>query len=98
MPSLDEQSRPPEAFTADFTVVRALLQRGRAYEKPVQSFEPFREIQEPSEEARSGMGRMVELTLKTKKATFVFVNNRLEGNAPLAIEAVVERIESGKAG
>jgi len=42
MPSLDEQSRLPEAFTADFTVVRALLARGRPYEKAVQSFEPYR--------------------------------------------------------
>jgi uncharacterized protein YecE (DUF72 family) len=92
MPSLDEQSRLPDALTADFTVVRALLQRGRAYEKAVQSFEPYREIQEPSEESRAGMGRIAEQALKTKKTAFVFVNNRLEGNAPSTIEAVVERI------
>jgi hypothetical protein len=82
----------PEAFTADFTVVSALLQRGRPYEKAVQTFEPYREIQEPSDEARAGMGRIAEHALKTKKTAFVFVNNRLEGNAPSTIEAVVERI------
>jgi uncharacterized protein YecE (DUF72 family) len=32
MPSLDEQSRLPEVLTADFTVVRALLRTGRAYD------------------------------------------------------------------
>ena len=46
MPSLDEQSRLSEAFTADFTVVRALLRCGRAYDKAVESFEPYREIKE----------------------------------------------------
>jgi hypothetical protein len=94
MPSLDEQSRLPEAFTVDFTIVRALLQRGRPYEKAVQTFEPYRELKEPSEEARAGMRRIVEDALKTKKSAFVFVNNRLEGNAPSTIEAVVELIKS----
>jgi uncharacterized protein YecE (DUF72 family) len=93
MPSLDEQSRLPEAFTADFTVVRALLRCGRAYEKAVESFEPYREIQEVNELARAGMGRIAEEALKAKKTAFVFINNRLEGNAPSTIEAVVERIE-----
>jgi uncharacterized protein YecE (DUF72 family) len=92
MPSLEEQARLPEAFTADFTVVRALLQRGRDYEKAVQSFEPYREIQQPSEGARDGMRQIVEQALKSKKSAFVFVNNRLEGNAPSTIEAVVDRL------
>jgi uncharacterized protein YecE (DUF72 family) len=94
MPSLDEQSRLPEAFTADFTVVRALLQRGRDYEKAVQSFEPYREIQQPNEGARDGLRQIVEHALKSKKSAFVFVNNRLEGNAPSTIEPVVDRLVS----
>jgi hypothetical protein len=44
------------------------------------------------------MQRIVEHALKTKKSAFVFVNNRLEGNAPSTVEAVVERIESSRAG
>jgi hypothetical protein len=40
MPALDEQAQLPEAFTADFTVVRALLRRGTGYEKAVDAFEP----------------------------------------------------------
>ena len=53
---------------------------------------------EPSQESRDGMQRIVEHALKTKKSAFVFVNNRLEGNAPSTVEAVVERIESSRAG
>jgi uncharacterized protein YecE (DUF72 family) len=94
MPSLDEQSRLTEAFTADFTVVRALLRCGRAYEKAVQNFEPYREIQEVNEGARDGMRRIAEHALQSKKSAYLFVNNRLEGNAPSTIEAVVNLLSS----
>jgi hypothetical protein len=94
MPSLDEQSQLPEAFTADFTVVRALLQRGRPYEKEVPTFEPYRDIQEVGEEARDGMARIAEQAMTTKKTAFIFVNNRPKGNAPSTIEAVAGRIAS----
>jgi hypothetical protein len=92
MPSLNEQAQLPNAFTADFTVVRALLRRGRPYDQAVQNFEPYREIQEPNEGAREGMRRIVEQAIKTKKSAFMFVDNRLEGNAPSTIEAVVNSI------
>ncbi len=51
MPSLEEQVQLPDADTADFTVVRALLRRGRTYEQAVESFEPYREVRESSEGA-----------------------------------------------
>ena len=40
MPMIAEQIAIPDAFTADFTVVRALLQNGRTYEQAVTMFEP----------------------------------------------------------
>jgi hypothetical protein len=92
MPSLEDQSKIDEAFTADFTVVRALLRCGRQYEKAVESFEPYNEIKEVCEHARTGMQKIVEQILKSKKSAFLFANNRLEGNAPSTIEAVADRI------
>ncbi|HWE37617.1 MAG TPA: DUF72 domain-containing protein [Isosphaeraceae bacterium] len=92
MPGLDEQATVPEAFTADFAVVRALLQRGRLYEQAVRLFEPYREVQEPDEGARAGMVEIVNQSRRRKKPAFLFVNNRLEGNAPGTIEAVVGAI------
>jgi uncharacterized protein YecE (DUF72 family) len=89
MPGLDEQAQLPEAFTADFTVVRALLRRGTGYEKAVDAFEPYDRIQEPNEGARKGMEQIAQQALKTKKSAYIFVNNRLEGNAPSTIEAVL---------
>jgi hypothetical protein len=46
MPSLEDQSKIDQAFTADFTVVRTLLGCDRQYQKAVESFEPYNEIKE----------------------------------------------------
>jgi uncharacterized protein YecE (DUF72 family) len=90
MPTLADQVQLPGVFTADFTVVRALLKKGRSYENAVKTFEPYREVQEPNESARGGMKEIVRQSMARKKPAFVFVNNRLEGNAPGTIEAVVD--------
>jgi uncharacterized protein YecE (DUF72 family) len=92
MPSLDDQSRLDDAYTANFTVVRALLRRGRGYEDAVKTFEPYKLIQEPNEGARAGMVEIANRTRARRKPAFLFVNNRLEGNAPGTIEAVADRI------
>jgi uncharacterized protein YecE (DUF72 family) len=92
MPSLDDQARLSDAYTADFTVVRALLTRGRTYEQAVKSFEPYDRIQDPNEGARDGMVEIVRQTRKRNGTAYVFVNNRLEGNAPTTIEAVAELV------
>jgi uncharacterized protein YecE (DUF72 family) len=92
MPALEEQVQLPDAFKADFHVVRALLRKGRAYEQAVKTFEPYRLVQEPNQGARDAMKEIAERSLKAKKPAFVFVNNRLEGNAPSTIEAVIDRI------
>lgn len=41
MPVIEDQIQLPGAFTADFTVVRALLRKGRAYDQAVKAFEPY---------------------------------------------------------
>jgi hypothetical protein len=92
MPTLDDQAQIPESFTADFTVVRALLKKGRGYEDAVKTFEPYQTVQEPNEAARAGMVEIVKGARKRKMPAFLFVNNRLEGNAPGTIEAVVEEL------
>jgi uncharacterized protein YecE (DUF72 family) len=94
MPELGTQTEIPGAFTADFTVVRALLSRGRPYEQAVRTFEPYRLVQEPDHAAKDTLGRIAERSRRLRKPAFLFVNNRLEGNAPGTIEAVVERLVS----
>jgi uncharacterized protein YecE (DUF72 family) len=92
MPGLEDQVQLPDAFTADSTVVRALLKKGRAYEQAVRSFEPYRQVRETNENARGGIGRIAEPARRRKVPAFLFVNNRLEGHAPSTIEAVVDAL------
>ena len=95
MPSLEDQSRLDDAYTADFTVVRALLRKGQGYEDAIDTFEPYDRIQEPNGGARERMARIAGWATPMNPA-FLFVNNRLEGNAPSTIEAVADEIGPSK--
>jgi hypothetical protein len=92
MPALNDQARLSDAFRAGFTVVRALLARGRTYEEAVKAFEPYREIQAPNEGAREGMLEIAKHARTARQPAFLFVNNRLEGHAPSTIEAVAGQL------
>jgi uncharacterized protein YecE (DUF72 family) len=93
MPELGAQLDRPGVETADFSVVRALLSKGRTYEQAVEALEPYEKIREPNEAARTAMRRIAERAMQRKKPAFLFVNNRLEGHAPTTIEAVADAIE-----
>ena len=90
MPTLSAQMQYPDVFTTDFTVTRALLRAGRPYEEAVKLFSPYEAIQEPNEEVRGALRNLLALAKKRNEPTYIFVNNRLEGNAPGTIEAVIE--------
>ena len=90
MPALSEQIAMPDAFPADFTVVRALLRQGRAYEDAVQQFTPYDQVRDENPEARDALRAVIRRMREERRATYIFVNNRLEGNAPETIRAVVE--------
>jgi hypothetical protein len=80
MPGLEDQARLDDAFTADFTVVRALLRKGRDYEDAVDTFQPYERLREPNEGAGEGMAEIAWRAGPMKPA-FLYVNNRLQGNA-----------------
>lgn len=90
MPELSVQAGLPAAHTADFTVVRALLRQGRAYEEAVSKFKPYLHVQDPNPAARETMRKLIRRARMQKQMAFFFVNNRLEGNAPETIAAIVE--------
>jgi uncharacterized protein YecE (DUF72 family) len=92
MPELAVQIAIPEAYTADFTVTRALLRRGRTYEEAVQKFAPYDRIQEENPRGREAMRELIRRARARQQPAFIFVNNRFEGNAPRTIEAVVEEL------
>jgi uncharacterized protein YecE (DUF72 family) len=90
MPELRVQTAIPGSATADFQVCRALLRRGRMYEDAVAAFSPYTEVKDPNPEARDSMRILIGRAKEDKRMLFLFVNNRLEGNAPLTILSLVE--------
>jgi len=91
MPELRHQMAIPESVTADFLVSRALLRRGRVYEDAVGMFQPYTHIQDENPEARESMRVLIGRARENKQFLFLFVNNRLEGNAPLTILSLVDK-------
>lgn len=98
MPPIADQMALAHAFTADFTVVRALLPKGRTYEQAVKQLAPYQEIQQPDLETRDALRQVVDRAQRVGQRAYVFVNNRLEGNAPATIEAVVSANPASGAG
>jgi uncharacterized protein YecE (DUF72 family) len=96
MPSVSEQMAMPNSRTnPSLITARFLLKPGRKYEEAVKTFQPYDKVKEPNPKAREA-GRA--LIAEGKKAasgreTFIYVNNRLEGNALETIDAMVEEGE-----
>ena len=92
MPPVDEQMQMPGAFTADFFAARFLLRPGRAYQQAVNSFQPYGETKEKNPEARAAIKALIKrgTAAPTPRPSYVFVNNRLEGNSPNTIAATLD--------
>jgi hypothetical protein len=92
MPPVGEQMVIPGSRTVpDLVAARFLLKPGRKYEQAVKTFEPYNAIKEENPEARAAGQALIQEGLKAgpKRKTFLYVNNRLEGNALSTIDAVI---------
>ena len=89
MPEISEQMQLPDVFTADFTVARALLRKDRPYEAAVEKFSPYKQVQDPNPDARQALRALISRARERREPSYIFVNNRLEGNAPGTIEAII---------
>jgi uncharacterized protein YecE (DUF72 family) len=96
MPPIGEQMRLPGSETRpDMVAARFLLKPGRKYEEAVKAFQPYQETKEINEEARQAGATLIQSAKKNpKKRTFIFVNNRLEGNALQTIKAMLDIADS----
>jgi uncharacterized protein YecE (DUF72 family) len=92
MPPVGDQIELPGSETnPDLTAARFLLKPGRSYEEAVKSFQPYDSTKEINEPARKAGAKLIEdAKKKKKKRTFLFVNNRLEGNALATIKAMLD--------
>jgi uncharacterized protein YecE (DUF72 family) len=90
MPEIGKQMQVSGAFTTDFTIVRALLRAGRPYEQAVRLFAPYEKLQDPNPEVRRALRQLLVRAKQRSEPTYIFINNRLEGNAPSTVEAILE--------
>jgi hypothetical protein len=66
------------------------LKPGRKYEDAVKTFQPYDSTKEINEDARkAGAALIKEGTQNPQRKTFIYVNNRLEGNALATIAGML---------
>jgi uncharacterized protein YecE (DUF72 family) len=93
MPPVSEQMLLPGSRTnPNLTAARFLLKPGRKYEEAVKTFQPYGKVKEPYPDARAaGKALIVQgERYEPRRNTYVYVNNRLEGNALETISAMLE--------
>ena len=83
---------PGSRTNPDLVAARFLLKPGRKDEQAVRAFEPYDSIREENPEARAAGRALIEegKAAGPKRRTFIYVNNRLEGNAIATIDALVQ--------
>lgn len=92
MPPVEAQMALPGAFTTDFFAARFLLRPGRAYQQAVDNFQPYRETRDPNPTARAAIKNLIHRSQSTPtpRPSYLFVNNRLEGNSPNTLAAALD--------
>ncbi len=93
MPSVGDQLELSGSRTGDgFVAARFLLKPGRTYTQAVELFSPYGRVKEANPESRAAGGRVIKEGLEQSggKKAFVYVNNRLEGNALETIAGMID--------
>ncbi len=98
MPDVSEQMTLPGSLdAAPHLAARFLLRQGRTFEEAVQAFSPYTAVKDPFDTAREAAAELVKYVLKLtrnrnskpRRKLFLYVNNRLEGNALETIYALL---------
>jgi uncharacterized protein YecE (DUF72 family) len=94
MPSVIEQMAIAGSVTNPNLVAgRFLMTPGRKFDESLKLFQPYDRVKEPDENAReAGAALIVDgERYEHRRKTFVYINNRLEGNALETIAAMIAR-------
>jgi hypothetical protein len=89
MPPIGEQLAMSDSITTDFVAARFLLTPGRTYEKAVAEFSPYTETKAADPAARAAGRALIAQAVGSRRPSYIYVNNRLEGNALSTIEAML---------
>ena len=69
------------------------LKPGRKYEEAVEQFSPYNSAKEVNEEARKAGRKLIAEAKQKGKQAFIYINNRLEGNALETVNAMVGELD-----
>lgn len=94
MPPLAEQHQRMKTMTAPFTVLRLLTPLKMTYEAAKKRAEPYDKIVGELPEMRKDTVSLIQEATAENRSTYVLVNNRAEGNAPLTIQALIDRLQT----
>jgi uncharacterized protein YecE (DUF72 family) len=98
LPVSEQMALSRSRTNPELVAARFLLKPGRKYEDAVKAFQPYDKTKEVNEEARkAAAGLIVEgERCELRRKTFIYVNNRLEGNALETIDAMLEQSKGGR--
>ena len=94
MPPLAEQHQRMKTMTAPFTVIRLLTPLKMTYEAAKKRAEPYDKIVGELPEMRTDTVSLIQEATAENRSTYILVNNRAEGNAPLTIQALIDRLQT----
>lgn len=89
MPPVDEQIARVGGPPGGFLAARFLLADGRVYKEAVESFAPYDRTRMAHGPSRAAARRLIHMARELPRPSYLFVNNRLEGNALNTIAAVL---------
>ena len=94
MPTLADQHQKMETFTAPFTVLRLLTPLKMSYEAAKKRAEPYTKIVGEQPDMRKEAIVLIKDAIGHNRRAYVLVNNRLEGNAPLTVQALTDLLKT----
>jgi len=93
LPSLTEQhGKLEKTFTAPFTVLRLLTPCDTKYHDAVKAYEPYDKLVKPLPDMRRETVTLIRDAIAHNRRSYVLVNNRSKGNAPLTVQALVAHL------
>ncbi len=94
MPSVTDQAALPGIRTnPGLIAARFLLKPGRKFEQAIKLFQPYDKVREVNDEARAAGAELIieGERYEPRRKTYIYVNNRLEGNGLETIQAMIRK-------
>jgi len=93
MPGLPEQVERLPPSPERPLLIRWMLQPGYSYASARESWSPFATLRRPDDRRRRDVAALIRAASATDTPTFLVVNNKAEGSAPLSIEALATALD-----